>query len=381
MTYFDKYVSNTCAGSGNQMFFNMNEDEVRTGRMFYKIFAGGEYNYSILFSNIIDTTFFNGAVSHANLICDSWKILGARAGKCKSIPEGKDLADMTLSDTDENADIFVTDLRELTFSSNKSKEVMPGEFFATDPIKLNFNKNEYLCLEITFTGKMIPHHRETLLPVYIKSDTGWEYSNEMPFASMIGCDRPIKARIAYLGDSITQGIGAGYNTYSHWNARLSEKIGEEYAYWNLGLGFARAHDAASDGAWLYKAKQSDIVFVCLGVNDIGDSAKQIKSDLKKIVDTLKKEGKTVILQTIPPFNYEENTIADWKSINDYVKNELSQCVDFVFDTVPYLSDSEQQSHIAKFGGHPTSEGCRIWADALYESLRCKTEKIINGDMI
>ena len=64
MTYFDKYVSNTCAGSGNQMFFNMNEDEVRTGRMFYKIFAGGEYNYSILFSNIIDTTFSNGAVSH-----------------------------------------------------------------------------------------------------------------------------------------------------------------------------------------------------------------------------------------------------------------------------------------------------------------------------
>ena len=39
MTYFDKYVSNTCAGSGNQMYFNMNEDEVRTGRMFYKIFA------------------------------------------------------------------------------------------------------------------------------------------------------------------------------------------------------------------------------------------------------------------------------------------------------------------------------------------------------
>ena len=43
MKYFDQFNSNTYAGSGNQLYFAMNENEMRTGRVFYKISAGGEY--------------------------------------------------------------------------------------------------------------------------------------------------------------------------------------------------------------------------------------------------------------------------------------------------------------------------------------------------
>ena len=373
MKYFEQYKSNTYAGSGNQLYFSMSEGEERTGRIFYKISVQGEYNYSILFSNIIDSTFADGSVSHKNLICDEWEIHSAKIGKCKMIAKDKSISEMTVADETEctKADIIVSDLKEITFNAQKSKKVMPGEFFTSDPIKIGFDKNEYLCLEISFSGKMIPYHEETLLPVFIKNDNGWEYSKHMPFAGMIGCDRNVKGQIAFLGDSITQGIGTDINSYLHWNSILSQKIGDDYSFWNLGIGFGRANDAASDGAWLYKAKQNDIIFVCYGVNDIlqGCNEEQIKSDLTTITKSLKNAGKKVILQTIPPFDYTGENIEKWKRLNIYIKTALADYADMVFDVVPHLCESEENSHLAGFGGHPNAEGCAVWANALYEEIK------------
>ena len=56
MKYFEKYVSNTYAGGVNQLQYSTKENEIKTGRVFYKITVGGEYEYSILFSNIIEST-------------------------------------------------------------------------------------------------------------------------------------------------------------------------------------------------------------------------------------------------------------------------------------------------------------------------------------
>ena len=359
MNYFEQFTSNTYAGSSNQLYFNMKEGEVRTGRIFYKISTGGEYNYSLLFSNIIDSTFADGSVSHNNLICDEWKIHSFKIAKCTVFAE------------DINVMPEVTDFKEVTFDGKSEKNVMPGEFFATDPIRLDFNKGEYLCMEITYSGKMIPYHEETLLPVYVKENGEWKYSKQVPFASMIGCDRKVKAKIAYFGDSITQGLGTQINSYLHWNANLSRKIGDDYAYWNLGIGYGRASDAASDGAWLYKARQNDIVFVCYGVNDIlqGRTANQVKDDLTYIVENLKNAGKKVFLLTVPPFDYLEEATKKWNEVNDYIKTVLKYKVDFLFDNVSYLGESEELSHMAKYGGHPNEEGCRIWADALYEEVK------------
>ena len=370
MKYFEAFHSNTYAGSGNQFYFEMDEHEIRTGRVFYKISVGGAYNYSILFSNMTDSTYEDGTKSHKNLICDSWTIHSARVGKCKSIDSAKDVINLVMADGDKDSDIVVTDFFDLSFNGQKSKEVMPGEFFTSDPIKLEYKKDEYLCLEITFSGKMIPYHEETLLPVFVKKGETWEYSKFMPFAGMIGCDREVKASIAYFGDSITQGIGTDPNTYLHWNALLSEKLGSEYSYWNLGIGYGRANDAASNGAWFYKAKQSDIIFVCYGVNDLlrEQPEEQIKSDLTYIVDTLNKAGKKIILQTIPPFNYQGETIDKWNRINSYILTELGQRVSFIFDNTGFLAEKENPAK-AIYGGHPNAEGCKIWADALYEKIK------------
>lgn len=367
MKYFENFVSNTYAGSGNQLILDT-KGKTRTGRLFYKISVGGEYDYSLLFSNIIDSTYSDGSLCHNNAVCDSWIIHSAKIGQCKRFNENKALSELTFEGND--ADIIIGELYDITFNGQREKAVMPAEFFCSDPTPLQFEKNDYLCLEITFSGKTVPYHMESLLPVYINDGDGWKYSPEMPFAGMIGCRRSVKGRIGYIGDSITQGIGAPYNSYLHWNAVLSRLIGDDYAYWNLGLGFGRASDAASDGAWLFKAKQNDVIFVCYGVNDLlrGHSEEKIKADLNTIVNELKKSGKTVILQTIPPFDYAGDYICTWNKLNEYIKTELKDKVDAVFDNVPYLGEKDRP-HMAKFGGHPNAEGCKIWAEALYEAVK------------
>ncbi|MFA7637115.1 MAG: SGNH/GDSL hydrolase family protein [Monoglobales bacterium] len=360
MEYFSKFTSNTLAGSGNQLFFtNEIETEINTGRVFYKIFKGGKYNYSILFSNIIDSTYSDGEKSHKNIVCDEWVIESAQIGIC-DVCNVREMVE-------------VDSFTPLSFGGHSSKTVMPGEMFSSDPILLDIKDNQFVCIEISFRGKMIPYHEETLLPVFIYKDNKWVYDNHLPFASMIGCDREVKKRIAFFGDSITQGIGTEQNSYTHWNARLADLLGTDYSYWNLGLGFGRADDAASDGAWLFKAKQSDVVLICFGVNDIlqGYSQNQIINNLTYTVKKLKEQSIKVIVQTIPPFDYDEGRKNIWLNVNDYIKNELSKICDFVFDVVPILCDEEKGIEFAKYGGHPNAYGCKLWAEGLYRELQGK----------
>ena len=362
MDFFERYVSNTVAGSGSQTFFRMEAGEVRTGRVFYKIRATGRYRYALLFSNILDSTFADGSVSHAGMVCDAWHIHGARVGVCRSMPR------MTL-DGEVGGDIPVSDWQTLAFNGAREKEVMPAEIFPSDGVMLSLSEGDRLCLEVTFSGGMIPYHEESLLPVFVRTAEGWRYDKRMPFASMVGCERRVTERIAYIGDSITQGIGTPPDSYTHWNAVLSDKLGDGYAFWNLGLGYARASDAALDGSWLYKAKKNDTVFVCFGVNDIlrGHTADRICADLARIVALLKAAGKRVILQTVPPFDYTGNAIEVWQTVNAFIKRELVTRVDALFDNGTVLSRADAP-HSTRFGGHPNEEGCRLWAEALWGAV-------------
>ena len=47
MDFFKQYTSNTLAGSSNQSYF-LSDNTLQIGRVFYKVFAGGRYNYSFL---------------------------------------------------------------------------------------------------------------------------------------------------------------------------------------------------------------------------------------------------------------------------------------------------------------------------------------------
>lgn len=357
-SYFTTYRSNTSGGFSNQSRCAVKE--ARTGRIFYRITCGGTYRYSLLFADSTDSTFRQ---STPNCTVGNWHIHAAAVARV-----GGDFFESDFQ-SDSAANRPVTDFVSLTFHGATEKAVAKGERFACDPLTLTFADGDYLCLELTVSGDSLPCHPECVLPMYEKQPDGrFTYGREFPAAVMVGCDRPVLSQIGFFGDSITQGIGPAYNSYQHWSALLADKIGNQHAYWNLGIGCGRAADAVTNGAWMAKARHCDTVFVCFGVNDLGAgyTANEIIASLNTIVQTLKADGKTVVLQTVPPFDYQGARIETWQTVNTYLQNILSKQVDVFFDCVPVLCGDQPQT--ARYGGHPDEEGSRLWANALYTTL-------------
>lgn len=337
MSYFDKYVSNTLAGTSNQCYFSTN-NEIRVGRIYIKPFSYGIYEYSLMFSDTIDSTYADGSISVANESCGQWVIHSLKA--CI-----------------KNANV-VNETR-LYFQGNEKKCVSNDEIFYTDPVILDVTKESELYFEIEFSGEKIPYFEEININTYVKNGENWELNRFVPLPNMVGIACHVEKKIGFLGDSITQGIGTERDSYKHWNAIIAEKIGDIYSYWNLGIGFGRAADAATNGAWLNKAKQMDVVTICFGVNDLGRgyTTEQIKMNLKKIVEILQNNGTRTILFTIPPFDYDESTTGKWKEINQYILSELSEITE-VYDVVPIWGKEPPFENQAKYGGHPDAEGCK-----------------------
>ena len=366
-TWFETFHSNTLAGSGNQSWFECGEKEV-TGRVFYRLFAGGDDRCSLLFGDAMDTTFADGSPSRVNQTLGGWTLRAARIGVTKR-------AEIDGFDEPE----WMT---PLTFDGEPEKHVAPGERFASDPVRLRAEKGDYLCLETTVSGPRVPCHPETLLPCFVRGEAGWTRSVNTLFAQMIGCDRPVRLRVGFLGDSITQGCGTRMNRYEHWSAVVSERLGEECAFWNLGLGYARAHDAAACGDWLERAKRNDLVVLCAGVNDLFQRpeprVEDIERSLQTIVTQLRQAGARVLVQTIPPFDYDAVRRVEWAQINDWIRGTLSKQADALFDVAPVLRLSAQEPWRARYGGHPDGEGCRRWAEALEPVLRSLIEKTVEA---
>lgn len=348
MEYFNKFTSNTLAASGNQTFF-YSDNSIQKSRVFYKVFSGGEYEYSFLFTNILDSTFADGSHSQKNYACKDWLIKSARVY----------IADKKESNFEEPK--FKLE-KHLLFNGNQSKNIISKEIFYSDPLILDCEKNDYICLELEFQGEEIPYLEEIIIPSYRFKNGKWTYDKKCPLSCMVGASRSVKKRIGFIGDSITEGIGTPYNSYSQWNACIAELLGEKYSYWNLGIGFGRADDAGTNGVWLEKAKQMDAVTVCFGVNDIcqGFSVDSIKFNLNTIVDELKKANCRVILFTVPPFNFEGEKRQAWYTVNEYIKNELSQKAE-IYDTCAVWCSDNPNDNIAKYGGHPDKAGCMALA--------------------
>lgn len=343
MNYFDTYVSNSLAPSSNQSYFLSGEK--CTSRSFYKVKNGGKFEYSFVYSNVIYSTFADGSHSYANLKCDKWEILSLKA----MVVDGK---------TRDFSNPKITREYQLTFDGKISKVIeVDGEIY-TDGIVINAEKDDYICLEMDFFGEgKMPYFDEIWIPSYRLVDGKWVESNRTPLSNMIGIKREVEHKIGFLGDSITEGIGTEKNSYEWWNAKIAEMSSDKNSYYNLGIGYGRADDIASDGIWLERAKKLDIVTLCAGVNDIcqGYSASKIKENLTKIVRILRKNGVRVILFTVPPFDYNEEKTKIWKEVNEYIVNELSKETE-IFDTVSIWGLDAPCEHRARYGGHPNSEG-------------------------
>jgi hypothetical protein len=128
----------------------------------------------------------------------------------------------------------------------------------------------------------------------------------------------------------------------------------------------RAYDAASDKAWLSKAKQSNEV-IALGVNDIsttGRSALQLLGDLQTIVSILKgsRIDMSVILCTIPPYNLTDAQELVWRDVNQAIRSHAIAGVDRVFDIAEVLSQAAPRDNLimpeymsSEFDAHPNGK--------------------------
>lgn len=344
MSYFDKYVSNTLAPTGNQTFF-ISDGTAQKSRAFYKILKGGCYEYSFLFSNIIDSTFADGSISKANDLCDPYTIHSAKilvVGKYETFLECPRI------------------IKEipLKFDGNTTKEVISGEIFYSDPVKIMCNDEDYFVLEMEFSGTKLPYFEEATIPTFRFIDGRWVSDKRAINTAMVGVQRQVEKRIGFLGDSITQGIGTENNSYDQWNAKIASLTRNNYSYWNLGIGFARGADAATDGVWLSKAKNLDVCTVCFGVNDTGAgyTAEEIKANIAKIISILQENKVRTILFTVPPFDLEGERCIKWYEVNRFIREEMSKITE-IFDVVPILGKDKPNEHMAKYGGHPDEEGC------------------------
>ena len=358
MEYFKHYASATALSSNNQKFFTDDGKTVRTARSFYRLRTSGEHRYSFLFVNAVVSTFADGAESRANTVCDTWEILSLRAAVCKQ---------------KFTPGAFST----VTKQGNPAWQMAPGAVVSTDPLSLRAEAGDMLCLEISFQGRMIPYLHETLSTAFRLENGAWEESIYLPRPVMVGVDAPFAQRILFWGDSITEGLGTAKDAYAGYAQDFAALLPEKISVWNIGLGHGRGADAASGGFWYFEAlSHGGTAFVCFGVNDIlhGYTAAAIRQNLTCLVEELKKNGQTVILQTVPPFTYTEEQRAVWYEVNAYIKGTLAARADMVFDNAPVLSLGEGKPHEPRYGDHPNEEGCRLWAEALFAA--CKAAKLL-----
>jgi hypothetical protein len=357
MSEFKNYVSNTFVGTSNNYILKWDKEKTITGRMYFKVCEHGEFDYKFLFSNTVDSTFADGSVSVANMLGGKWTILSAFAG------DGGE----KISEFDQAI------LSPVLFSQNIEKDVLPGELFWSDEIKLSISKGHYLVFQWTIVGNNMPYTPDKIVPSFIKENDNFIECVDFPQPHLVACNRKVNKRISFFGDSITQGLATRNDYYEFWVAEIGKKLGNEFSVWNLGLGYGRAQDAASDGVWLSKAKEMDLVSVCFGVNDIlkGRTKEQICDDLLHIVLELKNSGCGVGIFTIPPFDWEGENEKTWRFVNQYILDELSEYTDYLFDTVKVLGELPPNDNKAKYGGHPDGNGGMALSNSFIESVHIK----------
>jgi lysophospholipase L1-like esterase len=344
-----------------------------TYRAYVRSRAPGPTKWVFWMSNAQDSTFGVGP-PNPNTPGPVWQIEAAFAGDGGTTRAG----------------VVPGTLVPVTFGGSASKTVQPGEKFWSDPVMLDLPDGDDLvftwAVSANATGMGMPATSAPFLTTYFasgknladqESNDGFSLSYDLLVApQLFATDRAVTKRLCFLGDSITQGIGSTRDSYGFWVAKIADGLGPDVGVWNLGSGWARAADAASDGVWLWKAKQCDEVAVALGVNDIinsGRSSDQILADLTTILGALKAHNPPVktILFTIPTFNFALMPYTTWKTVNDTILATPPPGADRVFDVAavesqPPPNDGKLIMGYSSGDGHPNDAGSAAIASAFLD---------------
>ena len=358
---FDKYISNTVVATGNN-YMVIEADKV-TYRAYFPVEEYGNLEYCFYFSNTVDSTYDKGTNAYSGEPGGSYTIEGA-----------------WISDGGSGPDDKITNKTEVTFDGQKTKSVTANEAFWSDSVDFNVEEGHYLVWEWTLTGTNIPctyMSNLTSATADKSGDGNFSYCDQIPLPQMIGANRKVKHNIAAIGDSITQGCMTEFMKYEFWAARISSLLGDDYGFYNCGLGWARTSDAALDGNWLERAKTAETVIVAFGTNDIisgeyqaeeGNTAEEIDEYLRAVLDVLKNAGCKIIVFNAPPQDYDESHEKIRLDYNELCKKTCKEYNAEYFDFASYLSNEDDPSK-AIYGGHPNGEAGKIVSEAFVKEYK------------
>lgn len=358
VTDFTTYVSNTVVSTGNNFYIEKAENI--TYRAYLPVEEYGELEYKFFFTNTVDSTYTKGKIAFVGKSGGSYTISNA-----------------TVADGGTGVEDEITNRTPVTFGGKETKEVAADESYWSDPVTMNIPEGHYMVWEWTVSGEGIPCNKMSSLTSTASSADGetFEFCDEIPLPQIIGAKRDVKHTVAAIGDSITQGCQTEQMKYEFWASKISTQLGSDVAFFNCGLGWARASDAASNENWLSRVSQYDTVIVAFGTNDIvsgkyggkKSSAEEIDEYLDAIVSYLTEKGCDVILFNAPPQNFKETNEGIRTALNEKIPAIAEKYGAKFFDFSALLS-TEDESGKAVYGGHPNGEGGTVVADAFVKQF-------------
>lgn len=358
VTDFTTYVSNTVVSTGNNFYIEKAENI--TYRAYLPVEQYGELEYKFFFTNMVDSTYAKGKDAFVGKDGGAYTVSNA-----------------VIADGGTSTEDKITNRTPVTFGGKETKEVTADESYWSDPVTMNIPEGHYMVWEWTVSGEGIPCNKMSSLTSTASSADGetFEFCDEIPLPQIIGAKRDVKHTVAAIGDSITQGCQTEQMKYEFWASKISTQLGSDVAFFNCGLGWARASDAASNENWLSRVSQYDTVIVAFGTNDIvsgkyggkKSSAEEIDEYLDAIVSYLTEKGCDVILFNAPPQDFKETNESVRTALNEKIPAIAEKYGAKFFDFSALLS-TEDEPGKAVYGGHPNGEGGTVVADAFVKQF-------------
>jgi len=177
-------------------------------------------------------------------------------------------------------------------------------------------------------------------------------------------DRP---RIVAFGDSLTAGLGvAAEETYPAQLQRRLDSQGLPYRVINAGVSGDTTAGGLRRVDWVLKSRP-DIVILELGANDglRGLKLQETKANLEKIIQRCRDASVRVVLagMKLPP-NYGTEYTKSFEAIYPALAKQFRlPLIPFFLEGVAGSTSLNQADGI-----HPTSEGYRIIADLVMETV-------------
>lgn len=187
----------------------------------------------------------------------------------------------------------------------------------------------------------------------------------LPLEAVAADDRP---RIVAFGDSLTAGLGVAPNeAYPARLQRLLEEQGLRYRVINAGVSGETTAGGLRRVEWVLKS-HPDLVILELGGNDglRGLNLQETKANLERIIRRCQEASVTVVLagMKLPP-NYGADYTKGFEAIYPALATQYHlTLIPFFLHGVagsPSLNQAD--------GIHPTSEGYRIIADTVLETMK------------